>query len=355
MNTDSILLIFTGGTICSFYDEKGEKKTDIKKAESLIVSNFKKSDSIYCGINFKNKKPIDTLSENMTFDKWNKLIRELKGYNLSDYRGVIILHGTDTLAYTSSLLSLLLLKFNVPVFLVSSQESLESNTANGNENFKTAVELIMNGIEPNVYVAYKNSDGKMYLHLGSHLTQAAPLSNDFLSLDAIEILDTKEAKGKGKCFASKNSFLEDIGPLYSSVLKITPYVGLDYSLFNTEKIKAVVHGTYHSQTLCAEAETNGDGHSCFSPFFLSKCFFNEKTGADPEIPFFIEPCDYVEDENKPCYETTALAVKKGAISVWGMTSEMVYVKALVGVALGKSGKSLVSFMLNENINFEIHY
>ncbi len=350
MDKDTILLVLTGGTICSFSDEKGEKSTDIEKAKSLIVEKFRKTDSKYRGVEFENRMPIDTLSENMTLDKWNTLISALKGYDLSEYKGVIILHGTDTLAYTSSLLSLLLAGIKVPVFLVSSQESLESDTANGNENFRVAVEFIMNGIVPNVYVPYKNSDGKMYLHLGAHLTQCAPLSNDFYSLDA-KVLETDGSDGVlGVKFETNSNLLEKIGELFPCVLKITPYVALDYSVFNMDKIKAVVHGTYHSQTLCAEEES-----SKFSVFALSKCFRDEKTGKAPEIPLFIEPCNYKENENKSCYETTALAVKKGAISVWGMTSEMVYVKALVGTALGKERETLVDFMLNQNINHEKHY
>ena len=350
MDKDTILLVLTGGTICSFSDEKGEKSTDIEKAKSLIVENFRKTDSKYRGVEFENRMPIDTLSENMTLDKWNTLISALKSYDLSVYKGVVILHGTDTLAYTSSLLSLLLTSATVPIFLVSSQESLESETANGNENFKTAIELIMNGIKPNVYVPYKNSDGKMHLHLGAHLTQCAPLSNDFYSLDAKELENNKNDGVCGVIFETNQNLLEKTGKLTPSVLKITPYVALDYSVFNMDGIKAVVHGTYHSQTLCAEEKA-----SDFSVFALSKCFKDQKTGKAPEIPLFIEPCNYKENENKSCYETTAAAVKRGAVSVFGMTSEMVYVKALVGVALGKEGEALVDFMLNENINHEKHY
>ena len=170
-----ILIILTGGTICSFLNEKGEQHSDTQKAEALIVHNFRNGQSKYrseSDVIFHTEKPLDVLSENMTVEMWQTLSDKIKTYDFSLYDGVIILHGTDTLAYTSSFLSILLAGIKIPVFMVSSQLPLYNENANGNANFRCAVEKIVEGITPNIYVVYRNDDTAektMYIHLASRL------------------------------------------------------------------------------------------------------------------------------------------------------------------------------------------
>ena len=134
-------------------------------------------------------------------------------------------------------------------------------------------------------------------------------------------------------------------------MKITPYVGLDYSRISLKGINAVVHGIYHSETLCA-----CDENSKYSVFKLKKCFY--KTGdkdSEINVPIFLENCKYTESENKPCYESTALAVKRGANAVYGITPEMLYVKTLVGTNLGFHSKDLVDFVTKTRVNGEYFF
>lgn len=338
MNKDKILLILTGGTICSFQNKDGEKKSDAEKAERLIKSIFKKNNPKFKADLFDEIIAMDILSENMTPDRWNELVDKLNNSDMESYKGVIILHGTDTLAYTASMLSIVFAGLSVPIFLVSSQLPLSEKDANGNDNFKVAVNLIMDHIEPNIYVPYRNMDGKMLVHLGSHILQCPNLSDDFSSKDPWMIEDMNKLELKGLKSESDAKLYKKIGDFKSSVIKIEPYVGLNYEYYNFEKAEAIIHGTYHSQTLCV-AENK----------------FSALKFRELKLPVFIEPCNYEPDRNISCYETTAMAVKDGLIPVWGMTSEMVYVKAMVGIALGYRNESLTEFLLNEHINYEFHY
>lgn len=345
-NKADILLVLTGGTICSFENEDGEREPNAANARVLIESIFRKSSSIYKDAEFDYKIPFDILSENMTPDRWSELTEKLKEYDMNSYRGVIILHGTDTLAYTSAMLSLVLAGLKIPVFLVSSQLPLNEKKANGNDNFKTAVELLMNGIKPNVYVPYRNTDGKMLVHLGSHLTQCPNHSNDFFSLHPFCIKDKDNEYIDGIEYESKSLLIEKIKAFKNSVLKIQPYVGLDYSSISLDGIDAVVHGTYHSQTLCIGENGNITKYSVCR---MKECFGENK------IPLFIEPCNYSKEEKSSSYVTTGDAVKHGAVPVWGMTSEMVYVKSIVGVSLGYRKEELINFVKETKINHEFHY
>lgn len=340
---DKILLVLTGGTICSFADSTGEKSPDTKKADYLIKEIFKMSGSEFSDTEFDDKIPMSILSENMSPERWNDLIEKLREYDMESYRGVIILHGTDTLAYTSAMLSLVLAGLSVPVFMVSSGLPLNEEGANGNDNFRVAAELIMKGIKPNLYVPYRNRNGEMLLHFGGHLTQCPTLSNDFHSLSEHRI-DIENPFYDGAEWESHGKLYERIGKFTNSVLKIEPYVGLDYSRISLAGVEAVCHGTFHSETLSV-GDKKTDPYSVFS---LKECFSGE-------IPLFLTPCRYEKGTHKPCYETTADAVENGAISIWGMTSEMVYVKAMVGVALGFSGSGLTELVAEKKINHEFHF
>ena len=322
-----ILLIMTGGTICSFENERGERAADTERAEAFIVNNFKNGDSVYRDdVQFEVKSPLNILSENMTVTSWNTLVTNMKKYKYEEYDGVIILHGTDTLAYTSALLSLLMSGADVPVFLVSSQLPIYMEEANGNENFKTAVELIAKGVAPNVYAVYRNGDG-IYVHLASHLLQCTNNSWEFYSYDMKRLEDFV-----GVASPRGDMPLYKCGGLTPSVLKVSEYVGIDYNRFSLDGVRAVLHGTYHSSTLAVDTES--ERYSALS--LIDRC-------RSESIPFFIHPCDSEAYD----YESTGKALRHGAIALNGITAEMAYVKLLVGIACGYDGEMLVQYMKNE--------
>ena len=349
----NILLILTGGTICSFATSKGEQASNTKEAETLIVNNFRNSDCQYRSeeyVKFKSEFPLDVLSENMTIEHWNVLIKNMKSYDYSEYDGVIILHGTDTLAYTASMLSGILSGLPIPVILVSSQLAPYKPEANGNANFKAAVELIVNGIKPNVYAVYRNEETNnytkshtMYVHYGAHLKQCANLSNNFYSQDMTAVSSLNAVfEGKKSCEKEPLLFSEKFEKISAKVLKIQPYVGLDYSKFVLDDVDAVIHGTYHSSTMAIDTDVaDKDNHICSILHLKEMC-----DNCNPKIPLFIEPY------TKTTYETTGEAIRHGIIPIMNLTSEMAYVKALIGCSLGYTGDELAYYINEVDINNE---
>jgi L-asparaginase len=110
-----ILLIYTGGTIGM-----------IKKANILSPFNFDELQNDFpelkdCGSDLSHitiSNPID--SSNMNIDYWIKLANCIhENYNKFD--GFVILHGSDTMAYTASMLSFMLENINKAVILTGSQ------------------------------------------------------------------------------------------------------------------------------------------------------------------------------------------------------------------------------------------
>lgn len=324
-----ILLILTGGTICSFENADGKRDVCAESAKYKIITEFRRSGSPFCDIDFDTVMPLDTLSENMTLQKWDILLDELRKVERDKYNGIIILHGTDTLAYTASLLSLVMSEKNLPVCLVSSHSPVDCEGTNANINFRTAVELIMGGIKPNVYAVYQNSNDRTYLHYGAHLLQCGNYSNDFFSKDMIAVDSIEAVCAESQAFETDRNPLSEIKELNSKVLLINPYVGLDYNSVNLSGVSAVVHTTYHSQTVCVEGENNS-----FTDF-AKRC---KKEG----VSLILTPCD----ENSYSYVSTASALEKGVIPVSGMTDEMVYAKTVIGCSLGYKGNELTEFLNN---------
>lgn len=349
-----ILVVFTGGTICTTI-KNGEMNTD-EKALTALVEFYKNSDS-FCKnkIIVENGKMFNILSENMTINKWNEIVdyfQEILTNNF-DYDGIIVAHGTDTLAYSTSMFALLLKGLSIPIVFVSSNYSImnEDGTknlqANGVENFKSAVECIYKGIPSGVYATYKNpEDNKMYLHKGDHLIQCVIYDDNFYSRDALDITDLENVEFATE--KTENSIIPIINMgekrLCDCVLKINPYVGLNYNMYNLGNAKAVLHSTYHSGTSCVvrtEKQENYNENSIL--YFIDKC-------AEKNIPFYYSPSKTGGETNVyasvPFIENHTVKGKKPYFC-YGDTEEMMYCKLLYAYSMDLSQVEIEDLLKNQ--------
>ena len=88
--------------------------------------------------NYQFNPPID--SSDMSPELWTKIVNIIDA-NYDDYDGFVILHGTDTMAYTASALSFMLENLGKPVILTGSQLPIGVLRTDGKENLLTAIEL----------------------------------------------------------------------------------------------------------------------------------------------------------------------------------------------------------------------
>ena len=82
------------------------------------------------------RKPID--SSDMDPAAWSEIVHIISD-NYEEYDGFVVLHGTDTMAFTASALSFMLEGLNKPVILTGSQIPLQSIRTDGKENLITAI------------------------------------------------------------------------------------------------------------------------------------------------------------------------------------------------------------------------
>lgn len=346
MKNKKILVIYTGGTICTTIGEDNVKSVN-KKAARALPKFYEQSNSPYVNqVKFENGKYFGILSENMTVDKWNVLINYFNQDvlpKIDDYSGIIVAHGTDTLAFSASLFSLLLKGIKIPVFFVSSNEQLKTKDgkinpkANGNANFETAVECICKGISAGVYVPYRNvGEDRVFIHKGERLEQCKVYSENFYSVNPIVYdkdisfsCDSESEQGTGELLIQK---FKD-AKLQDCVLKIEPYVGLNYSRFNFKGVKAVLHTTYHSGTACViKTETRKSYNSASILSLLDKC---KKLNVD----FYYNPSKVGDDAEK--YDTVPQIQNHNgghANFFYGTTNELLYAKLLIAYSLNLSKK-----------------
>lgn len=88
--------------------------------------------------NYQFDPPID--SSDMNPSLWTRLV-DIISSRYDDYDGFVILHGTDTMAYTASALSFMLEGLSKPVILTGSQLPIDILRTDGKENLLTAIEL----------------------------------------------------------------------------------------------------------------------------------------------------------------------------------------------------------------------
>jgi len=132
-----VLLIYTGGTIGMVIDYATHtlKPVDFDH----IINQIPELEQIDCELEYQaTDKAVD--SSDMLKENWIALAQMI-GSNYDRFDGFVILHGTDTMAYTASALSFLLENLDKPVILTGSQLPIGTLRTDGKENLITAIEI----------------------------------------------------------------------------------------------------------------------------------------------------------------------------------------------------------------------
>ncbi len=336
--------MMTGGTISTTANENGYLSANGKTTVSLLAKELLEHGTY--DVEFEYMHPLDVLSENMTFPRLNVLLDTFSSIDPDEYGAIIVAHGTDTLAYTSSLLSLALAGWwDKPIFLVSSDYTLSDTRANGYDNFRAAVELALDGFGAGVYVPYRNSDGIIYLHNGAHLRQCDNFTADFFSEDMRPYREAKPYSIK-----VQYPLIGALPRLYECVMMIEPYVGIDYSLYRLpEHIRAVLHGSYHSSSACAERANESEAFSRRSVLYLqNEC---KKRGID----LFLSPLPEAMRQTSGTYSSTADILKNGAKPIFSLTNEAAYIKLSLAYSLGYEKDEVDAFLEREIAGEKLSY
>ena len=146
------LLIYTGGTIGMVKDKLKKTLVPFNFDELLKAIPELKSEDVDLN-NISIAKPID--SSNMSPGVWTEIAILIKE-NYEKYDGFVILHGSDTMAYTASALSFMLEGLNKAVILTGSQIPIGARRSDAKENLITAIEIANSGKVSEVCIFFED-------------------------------------------------------------------------------------------------------------------------------------------------------------------------------------------------------
>ena len=148
---NKVLLIYTGGTIGMILTDKG-----YAPAYNLLNDMLDKIPELH-----DKKMPswdFYQLSEvkdssNIGVSDWNTIAKIIQE-NYLKYDGFVVLHGTDTMAYTASALSFMFENLNKPVILTGSQIPLNELRNDAKDNLITSIIIASEGIAKEVCIYF---------------------------------------------------------------------------------------------------------------------------------------------------------------------------------------------------------
>ena len=319
-----ILIIYTGGTIGMI--ENPETKALQPFDFSHLMENVPRVKKLEYDIdNIQFDPPID--SSNMNPQHWADIAKAIED-NYDDYDGFVVLHGTDTMAFTASALSFMLENLSKPVIITGSQLPIGEVRTDGDENLITALQVAAaidkrtgEAMVQEVAILFEN-----HLWRGNRSTKmSADNFNAFMSNNYPELarigLDIKYFKEMLYRLPSKRP-LKVRYNLDPNVMFLELHPGITPGtlkyLLNTPNIKGIVLKTY------------GAGNSPSEPWFTS--LIREATDRGVVIVNVTQcPNGGVHDE---LYETGNCLANAGVVSGHDMTSEAAITKLMYLFGMG---------------------
>lgn len=338
-NKRNILVIYTGGTIGMVQDHKTGALKPFNFEQ--LINKIPELKELHCNIDsYSFKKLID--SSDLTPNAWVEIASVIeKQYN--KYDGFVVLHGTDTMAFSSSALSFMLDDLNKPVVFTGSQLPLGINRTDGKENVITAIEIASaekngNPIVPEVCLYFENC-----LYRGNRVHKSNAEQFEAFRSENYPILAEAGIHIKYNLpYICKinNKKLKVSKKLNTqiAILKLFPGITSEVvkAVLNTKNIKAVILETY------------GAGNAPTDEWFIQLI----KQAIQKEIIIYnVTQCRGGAVELGR-YQTSAMLEKAGVVSGFDITIESAVAKLMFLLA-GTDSKDEIKRKLQTSLRGEI--
>jgi L-asparaginase len=328
-----ILIIYTGGTIGSFVDPETDtlKPVNFEKLVDFIPELQRVNADIKV---FTLDEPKD--SSNMLPADWIKITKAIRD-NYESFDGFVVLHGTDTMAYSASAVSFLIENLKKPVIFTGSQIPLGLIRTDAKENIITALEIASaknkNGFprvpEVSIYFEFKLYRANRTFKFSTSQFNAYMSPNYSLLAEAgvnIEYMDHAIQQPD----SSTTEFFDQLDP-HVVIFKMFPGITQQVleGISNIKDLKAIV------------LETFGAGNATLEPWFFT--WMKETMNKEIILVNITQCIQGTVEQGK--YETGAAFKKLNVLSGADMTCEAALTKLMYLLAKEKdNSKVSVQFL-----------
>lgn len=316
-----VTILGTGGTIASKIDySTGAVHPAFSVAE--LTRAIPELTSI---AEIRTKLLFNILSENMTPEHWKVIARECAKELNRGAAGVVIAHGTDTLAYTAAALSFMLKNLGKPVVLVGSQRSSDRPSSDSAMNLISAVKVAASNLGEVVVVMHATPEDRYcVIHRGTRVRKMHSSRRDaFRSIDYPPIgtvgEDVKFYEGEWRRRTADakvvvNDRLED----RVALVKMYPGFSRDLMAYYIDNYKGLV------------LEGTGLGHA------PAQLLDEIKRGCDKGVPMVMTTQTIYGRVDMKVYSTGRKLLSMGVIPGGYMLPEVALVKLMY--ALGQTSR-----------------
>jgi L-asparaginase len=339
MRRKRVCIIYTGGTIGmvatedGYASKRGVFADDLEKIRDMTSGKMPDWDII----------EFDPLldSSNINHKQWNEIASAIESV-YDDYDGFVVLHGTDTMAYTASALSFMFDGLDKPVVFTGSQLPLGEIRSDAADNIITSMLIAADGVVNEVSIYFNGT-----LLRGNRSTKmSADGLISFASPNYPELaragIDIQYSGNASKVLSSGSDRLRVRMIKDFSIGVIKLYPGIDFNLFKPlaeAGIDGLILESFGTGNISSEDKV-------LPPIIAEAIFHGTSVVICTQCP--------QGTVRLGAYETGSLLARAGAICGYNMTTEAAVTKLAYLLSIGVS-KDEIRTLMEQDLRGELNH